>query len=96
MKVKFMEKGNFGTAEYDPETGEYRWSYDGENERIIDLLKLLDDGPHFAEMVVGDVVSDDDEPVVYNEGYEIGDWEYQMERLAQSLRRPADKVKYEA
>lgn len=96
MKVKFMQKGNYGTAEYDPETGEYRWSYDGENERIVDLLQLLEDGPHFTEMVVGERVSDDDEPVVYNEGFEVGDWEYQMEQLAQSLRRWADKVKFEA
>lgn len=94
MIIQFAHRKYLGEAVYDPETGEYNWSYDGDDENIIELLKLLDNGQHFSKMVNREVVSDDLDPVVSNENYELGDWEYQMKKLAEYLDRTNAEVKY--
>jgi len=88
MEVRFIHRTHFGKAEYDPETDEYSWTYEGDNEKIIEFLELLDDGPHFTRISDVEVISDGPmEPITHSESFETGDWEYQMEQLARYLRR---------
>ncbi len=91
MKVQFTYLAEYGEAVYDTETGEYSWTYDGDHEDIIEWLAYLEDGRQFEKIVTGETVSEGDEPAVVTEWYELGDWEYQMEKLAQRLRQSGAK-----
>ncbi|UBF21503.1 hypothetical protein HRTV-24_gp17 [Halorubrum virus HRTV-24] len=88
MKVKFLEMGNRGWAEYDESSDTYSWEYDGDREEIIELLSALDDGPLYDEMDSGEPVVEANRSgaVAPSEMYVTLPWDEQIRELARWLR----------
>lgn len=86
MKLKFIYHGEFGNAEYDSSTGEFTWSFDGTDEKILGHLTNLDNGYLFTEIVTGSEVNDGDERSVVGEEIVELPWDEQIEKLEQTFR----------
>lgn len=93
MKVVFETTDSIGEAEYDPSTEKYSWSYDGENQKIVNVLFDLEDGKLFTDMDTGVADTDGEELIVGEQIVEVP-WEQQIERLAISIRQRGAEIKY--
>lgn len=87
MRFEFLYAGSYGSAEYDSSTGEYTWSYEGDEDRIIGLLSDLEDGRVYGEMITGSEIDHDSETSVVGEEYVPLPWDQQIEKLEENIRQ---------
>lgn len=92
MKVVFYVMGNEGVAEYSND--QYSWSYEGDEQGIIDSLSSLDDGRMFMEIAGGEVVTDDGLTEVNSETFTLAPWDEQIKQLAEMIEDEGAEVIY--
>jgi len=94
MIVNFIRGAEKGWAKYDPDDGIFTWSYDGSNERVIDILEALENRKIFTEITTFEVDTDDELENVYDESSEPVPWEQQIEELALLLENQGFEILY--
>jgi len=96
MRLAFINMGDGGYAEYDPETDSYSWSYEGDESEIIDLLSELESSKVYDIMDSAREDSGSEEISYYfpEEEYIEGDWNHQIISLANSLKENRVEILY--
>lgn len=95
MRINFIGDSQIGHVKYDPSTETYSWSYDGDDQEVIDLLSICENGKHFSEIVVEEHNPEHEERIVMNERYELMPWKGQIKYIGKLLRQMGFETHYE-
>lgn len=95
MKIKFVYSGK-GEAKYNPETGEYSWWYEGDDQRVIDFLSELENGRIYYKEAENreQSYSGEDDILQHEHGSQLKSWDEHIEGLAKNLRKLGVDVVY--